>query len=489
MYLFKRLVNRGYPCPNTFTIAFVLKACSNISAFEEGQQVHTRLLRSGFGSSLFVQTALVNFYAKCEMIGLAKMVFDEIPERNLVAWSTMISGYAKVGLVNEALDLFREMQKMGVEPDKVTLVSVISACAILGSLDIGRWVHAYMEKQMIDTDLELSTALVNMYAKCGCIERANKVFHEMPVKDTKAWSTMIVGFAINGLSDDALEAFARMEKAKVRPNHVTFVGVLSACAHGGLVSEGWRFWSRMLEYGIQPFMEHYSCMVDLLCRASFVDEACNLVEELSIPPNPVIWRTLLVGCKKNRMLGRGEIVAEQLLELEPLNADNYILLSNLYASVSQWEKMSHVRKKMKERGIKAVPGCSSIEVDGFIHEFAMGDWSHPETKELKEFLREISKRVLEYGHKPSISDVLHNVVYEEKESALGEHSERLAIAYGLLKSKAPAAIRVIKNLRICGDCHEVTKIISKIYEREIIIRDRIRFHKFVNGTCSCRDFW
>ena len=215
VYLFKRLVNRGYPCPNTFTIAFVLKACSNISAFEEGQQVHTRLLRSGFGSSLFVQTALVNFYAKCEMIGLAKMVFDEIPERNLVAWSTMISGYAKVGLVNEALDLFREMQKMGVEPDKVTLVSVISACAILGSLDIGRWVHAYMEKQMIDTDLELSTALVNMYAKCGCIERANKVFHEMPVKDTKAWSTMIVGFAINGLSDDALEAFARMEKAKV----------------------------------------------------------------------------------------------------------------------------------------------------------------------------------------------------------------------------------------------------------------------------------
>ncbi|XP_018834446.2 pentatricopeptide repeat-containing protein At1g59720, chloroplastic/mitochondrial-like [Juglans regia] len=405
VYLFRRLVRRGYPCPNTFTLAFVLKACSIISACEEGLQVHTRVFRSGFGSSPFVQTALVNFYAKCEEIGLARNTFDEIPEKNLVAWSTMISGYAKVGLVNEALGLFREMQKVGVEPDEVTLVSVISACAGAGALDIGRWVHAYMERQMIDIDLELSTALVNMYGKCGCIERAKKVFCEMPVKDAKAWSTMIVGLAIHGLSESALETFSRMEEAKVKPNHVTLLGVLSACAHGGLVSEGRKHWSSMLESRIEPSMEHYSCMVDLLCRAHLVDEACNLVEDMAIPPNPVILRTLLVGCKKNKMLDRGEIIAEQLLELEPLNAENYVLLSNLYASVSQWEKMSHIRKKMKDKGIKAVPGCSSIEVDGFVHEFAMGDQSHPETEELTEILRDISERVRDFGHKPFISDV------------------------------------------------------------------------------------
>lgn len=489
VYLFRRLVKTGYPSPNSFTFAFVLKACSIVTAFEEGRQVHTRVLRSGFGSSPFVQTALVNFYAKCEQIELAKMTFDEIPERNSVAWSTMISGYAKVGLFNEAFGLFREMQQAGVEPDEVTLVSMISACAGAGALDIGRWLHAYMEKQMIDTDLELSTALVNMYARCGCIERAKEVFHEMPVKDTKVWSTMIVGLAVHGLSEDALEAFARMEEAKVKPNRVTFLGVLSACAHGGLVSEGWRYWSSMLESGIEPSMEHYGCMVDLLCRAGLVHEACNLVEDMAVPPDPVIWRTLLVGCKKTKMLDRGESVAKQLLELEPRNAENYILLSNFYASVSQWEKKSQVRKKMKEKGIKTVPGCSSIEVDGFVHEFAMGDWSHPETEELTIILRDISERVCEFGHKPWVSDVLHNVVDEEKESALGEHSERLAIAYGLLKTKAPAVIRIVKNLRVCGDCHEVTKIISKIYEREIIVRDRVRFHKFVNGTCSCRDFW
>lgn len=214
--LFRKMVRRGYPNPNTFTMAFVLKACSIVSALEEGQQVHANVLKSGFGSSPFVETALVNFYAKCEDIVLASKVFDEITDRNLVAWSTMISGYARIGLVNEALGLFRDMQKAGVVPDEVTMVSVISACAASGALDTGKWMHAYINKQLIETDLELSTALVNMYAKCGCIERAKEVFDAMPVKDTKAWSSMIVGLAINGLAEDALEEFFRMEEAKVK---------------------------------------------------------------------------------------------------------------------------------------------------------------------------------------------------------------------------------------------------------------------------------
>lgn len=265
--------------------------------------------------------------------------------------------------------------------------------------------------------------------------------------------------------------------------------MLSACAHGGLVSEGQRYWSSMLELGIEPSTEHYGCMVDLLCRGGLVDKAYNFVETMPTSPDPVIWRTLIVGYKKNGMLQRAEVVAEKLLELEPLNEENYIILANLYASASQWENMSHVRRKMKEKGIKAVPGCTSIEVDGFVHEFVMGDWSHPETQEIKRILRDVCVRIQNSGHQPCVSAVLHNVGNEEKEEALSEHSERLAIAYGLLKIKAPAAIRIVKNLRVCGDCHEVTKIISKIYEREIIVRDRVRFHKFVNGSCSCKDYW
>ncbi|XP_042518549.1 pentatricopeptide repeat-containing protein At2g02980, chloroplastic-like [Macadamia integrifolia] len=488
-FFYRKLIKRCYPNPNSFTLAFVLKACAIVSSLNEGLQIHSHALRTGLGSSQFVQTALVNLYSKCEDIGSARRLFDEIPERNLIAWSTMISGYARTGLVNEALSLFRGMQKVEISPDEVTLVSVVSACATSGALDLGEWVHAFIDKHFINVDLELGTALVNMYAKCGCIERARKLFDEMPIKDTKAWSSMIMGLAIHGLAEDALNVFSRMEETKVKTNHVTFIGVLSACAHSGLVTEGQRYWSTMLESGIEPSMEHYGCMVDLLCRAGLIEDAYTFVQTMPIPPNAVIWRTLIVGCKKTGILDRGEIIAERLLELEPLNGENYILISNMLASRSQWEKVSHMRKKMKDIGVKPIPGCGSIEVDGFVHEFVIGDGSHPEIKEINNILRDISEQVRYAGHEAWTSAVLHDVNEDEKESALFEHSERLAVAFGLLKTKAPAVIRVVKNLRFCDDCHEVTKIISKLYKREIIVRDRVRFHKFIDGTCSCRDYW
>ncbi|PIA50144.1 hypothetical protein AQUCO_01300702v1 [Aquilegia coerulea] len=489
IYLYYKLIKRGYPNPNSYTLAFVLKACAIILAFKEGWQIHSHVYKFGLDSSPFVQTALVNFYAKCEDIGNARRMFDEIPERNLIAWSTMISGYARIGFVNEALSLFREMQKEGIKPDEVTMVSVISACSSSGALDLGRWVHAFIDKHIIKVDLELTTALINMYARCGCIEKSRELFDAMPKKDTKAWSSMIVGLAIHGLAEDALDVFSKMLEANVKPNQITFIGVLSACAHRGLVTQGQNYWSNMIGYGIEPLMEHYGCMVDILCRAGRIEEAYEFVETMPISPNAIIWRTLLMGCKKKGMLEKGEIVAKRLFELEPVNAENYVLLSNMYAANSMWEKVSWVRKKMKDSGIKALPGCSSVEIGGFVHEFVVGDRSHPEAKEIREVLQDIAERVRQAGHDPWTSVVLHDVGDEEKEGALCEHSERLAIAYGLLKTKSPVVIRVAKNLRVCPDCHEVTKIISKVYEREIIVRDRVRFHRFVDGACSCKDYW
>ncbi|KAK1278136.1 Pentatricopeptide repeat-containing protein [Acorus gramineus] len=401
----------------------------------------------------------------------------------------MISGYSRIGSVNESLGLFREMRVVGIRPDEVTMVSVISACAKAGALDLGRWVHAFIDKSGINVDMEINTALVDMYAKCGCIEKARRIFDDMGEKDTMAWSSMIVGLAIHGLVDDALDLYSMMKEAKVKPNKVTFIGLLLACAYSGLISEGRRFWSSMRELGVDPAMEHYGCMVDLLCRAGLTEEAYKFVKTMHISPNSVIWRTLLVGCRKNKILDIGEIVAEQLLELEPLNAENYVLLSNMYASCSQWEKVSLMRKKMKENDIKVFPGCSSIEIDGFVHKFVMGDCSHPEIKDIRMMLNDMNKRVQLAGHKPSTSAVLHDVGEEEKENALCEHSERLAIALGLLKTKPPTVIRVVKNLRACVDCHEITKIISEVYDREIIVRDRVRFHRFVKGSCSCKDYW
>ncbi|XP_076934828.1 pentatricopeptide repeat-containing protein At2g02980, chloroplastic-like [Bidens hawaiensis] len=486
--LFKTLISRGHPTPNTYTLAFVLKSCSNYS-IHQGCQVHSRVIRSGFSSNSFLHSSLVTFYAKCERIEYARKVFDEMPERSLVAWSAMIGGYARLGLCDEALGLFSDMQKAGVVPDEVTMASVVSACGGLGALDVGRWVHAYVKKRKIVVDVKLSTALINMYAKCGCVEEAKEVFDEMPVKDSRAWSSMIVGFAIHGLAENALSVFARMEEAKVKPNHVAFLGVLQACAHGQLVNEGQRHWANLLESGIQPSIEHYSCMVDLFCRANLFQQAYTFIKNMPVDPDPVIWRTFLVACKKNKDIEKGELVGQQLLSLEPLNPDNYALLSSLYAACSQWSKMGHLRKQMKENGLKTVPGCSSIELDGTVHEFVLGDWSHPESKDIKEALSDIMRRVELSGHKPDGSGVLHDVGDEVKEEALCEHSERLAMAYGLMKTRAPVVIRVVKNLRVCGDCHEVTKIISRVYEREIVVRDRVRFHRFVGGACSCKDIW
>ncbi|KVH94751.1 Pentatricopeptide repeat-containing protein [Cynara cardunculus var. scolymus] len=396
--IFRSLIRRGCPNPNTYTLAFVLKACMILQAFQEGQQVHSYVIRHGFSSSSFLQSSFVGFYAKCEEIMFARKVFDEIPERNMIAWSTMISGYAKLDMFSEALDSFISMQKAGVVPDEVTMASVISACAGLGALDV-------------------------------------------------------------------------------------------ACVHGQLVSEGRRRWASMLELGIEPSVEHYSCMVDIFCRANLFEEAYTFIRNMPIEPDPVIWRTFLVACKKNKDMVRGEIASQQLLESEPSNPENYALLSSFYAACSEWSKMGHIRKQMRDKGMKTVPGCSSIEVDGFINEFVLGDWSHPESNEIREVLGDILKRLNSLGYRPDVSGVLHDVEDEAKKEALCEHSERLAIAYGIMKTKAPVVIRVVKNLRVCDDCHEVTKIISAVYEREIVVRDRVRFHRFVGGSCSCKDIW
>uniref|UniRef100_A0ACD5WHB7 Uncharacterized protein n=1 Tax=Avena sativa TaxID=4498 RepID=A0ACD5WHB7_AVESA len=484
------MLRAGAPPPNSFTLAFTIKACAVVPALGEGQQLHSQAFRHGLEPSPYVQTGLLNLYARCEEVALARNVFDGmIEDKNLVAWSSMISGYSRLGMVNEALDLFREMQAAGVNPDEVTMVSVILACAKTGALDLGRWVHAFIDRKGIKLDLELSTALIDMYAKCGLIERARWVFDEMVERDTKAWSAMIVGLATHGLAEDALGLFSRMLQLKVRPNNVTFIGVLSACAHNGLVDDGRRYWSTMQKMGIKASLENYGCMVDLLCRSGLLDEAYSFVTDMPILPNSVIWRNLLVASKSSNRIDIVELASKKLFELEPQSSENYVLLSNLYASKSQWDRVRYMRKMMKDNNVTVVAGCSSVEINGHMHKFVVSDGSHPEIKEIRLVLREIADRVLRAGHKPWTEAVLHDVGEEEKEVALCEHSERLAIAYGLLKTKAPHVIRVVKNLRFCPDCHEVTKIISKSYDREIIVRDRVRFHRFIGGSCSCKDFW
>ncbi|KAL4644156.1 hypothetical protein ACB092_02G143600 [Castanea dentata] len=475
---------------NSFTFGFVLKACCNLPRLEEGKMLHSQVLKMGLDYETHVVNGLIKLYTTCGRVDEAHDLFDEMPERDLVSWSTMVSGYVQNGCSNEALLLFKQMQAQNVKADEFTLASVVGACGDMGALDLGKWVHSYIDKESIDIDIVLGTSLVDMYSKCGSLDNAIRVFEGMSKRDVMAWSTMIGGCAIHGFGEKALKVFHAMKGTNVRPNSVTFTSVLCACSHSGLVEEGCQYFNSMsLEYGITPQIEHYGCMVDLFCRAGLVLRAHKFIQKMPIKPNAVLWRTLLGACKTHGYKELSESITREVLELEPHSAENYVLVSNVYASLGRWSSVSKVRSQMKHKKAKKQHGWSSIEMGFVVHQFVMGDELHPEIRQIYPMLDQMAKKLKQEGHVATTIDVLHDIDEEEKEHALGFHSERLAIAYGLLRLSKDSPIRIVKNLRVCADCHSVIKLISSVYKRDIIVRDRIRFHHFREGKCSCNDYW
>ncbi|KAF8404507.1 hypothetical protein HHK36_009392 [Tetracentron sinense] len=475
---------------NSFTCGFVLKACSRLLRSNEGNEIHSQIIKLGLDSETPAINGLIRLYVICGYIDAARNLFDEMGDRDTVSWSVMVSGYAQNGHARAALALFREMQVQNVEIDGFTLASVIGVCGDLGALDLGKWVHSFIDRKGIKIDVVLGTSLVDMYAKCGSLVDALEVFQGMGNKDVMAWSTMIRGYAIHGYGEKALEVFAHMKRAHVRPNCVTFTSVLCACSHSGLVEEGCRIFNTMcLDYRIAPEIEHYGCMVDLFSRAGLVNRAHELIKKMPVEPNVVLWRTLLSACKAHGYTELGNHVSKEILELEPHSGENYVLVSNVYASLGRWSSVSKVRSLMKDKKAKKEHGWSSIEVNFTVHEFVMGDDSHPEREEIYLMLDQMARKVKQEGHVATTNDVLHDIDEEEKEHALSLHSERLAIAYGLIHLSEGSPIRIVKNLRVCRDCHSVIKLISIVYKRDITIRDRIRFHHFREGKCSCNDYW
>ncbi|XP_010249955.1 PREDICTED: pentatricopeptide repeat-containing protein At2g29760, chloroplastic-like [Nelumbo nucifera] len=475
--------------PNGVTLLNVLGACARARNLEMAKWVHRYMEENEIGFSLVLTAALMDVYCKCGSFSEARELFDRMPERNLYCWNIMINGHVEDSDYEEALLLFREMQLKGVKPDKVTMVSLLMACTHLGALEIGKWLHAYIEKENIEVDTVLGTALVDMYAKCGSIETASRVFHELSQKDVMTWTALISGFAMCGKGEKALELFYQMQNSGVKPDAVTFIGVLAACSHAGLVDEGHlQFDSMSSVYGIQPSIEHYGCMVDMLGRAGHIDKAEKLIQEMPMPPDYFVLGGLLGACRLHGNLEAAERAAQKLLELDPDNGGTYVLLSNIYSSLKKWDDAKRIRELMVERNIKKPPGCSLIEVDGVVHEFVKGDVSHPQSTKIYEMLEDILCRLKVAGYMPNKSEVLLDMDEEEKENNLNRHSEKLAISYGLISTWPGMSIRIVKNLRVCSDCHSATKFISKVYNREIIVRDRNRFHHFRDGSCSCKDF-
>lgn len=522
-HFYNRILQSGNNLvPDNYTFNFLVRTCAQLSAFETGPSVHGALVKHGFENDphvqsglifmyaelgcleqchrvfrdipepdLVCQTAMVSACARCGDVGFARELFDEMPDRDPIAWNAMIAGYAQCGKSRDALTLFHLMQMEGLRVNEVSMVSVLSACSHLGALDQGRWAHAYIERNKLRMTVTLGTALLDMYAKCGNMNKAMEVFWGMKEKNVYTWSSALGGLAMNGLSEKCLELFSLMTKEGVHPNEVTFVSILRGCTVVGLVEEGRRHFDSMRElYGIEPQLEHYGCIVDLYGRAGRLDEALNFINNMPMKPHAGSWGALLHASRMYRNMELGELASRKMVELEDRNHGAYVLLSNIYADSKLYEGVSDVRQNMKAKGVRKLPGCSVIEVHGEVHEFFAGDdKSHPRYNEIEIMLAEISRRLKLSGYVANTNPVLFDIEEEEKEDALFKHSEKFAIAFGLISLKEGVPIRIVKNLRVCWDCHDVTKMISKIFNREIIVRDRNRFHHFQNGECSCKGYW
>ncbi|XP_050236987.1 pentatricopeptide repeat-containing protein At1g18485 [Mercurialis annua] len=477
--------------PDWFTIGSLLLACANLKSVRHGKEVHGYVVRNGLEIDSFIGISLLSLYIQCGATSTARLLFDAMEEKSSVSWNAMISGYSQNELPDEALALFRKLLSEGIQPSDIAIVSVLGACSQQSALRLGKEVHCYALKALLmDNDVFVASSTIDMYAKCGCIKESRIVFDQLRDKDVASWNAVIAAYGVHGHGNEAIELFEKMKKVGHKPDVFTFIGILTVCSHAGLVEEGLKYFNEMqTSNGIEPKLEHYACLMDMLGRAGRLDEALRLVHEMPEQPDSRVWSSLLSSCRSFSEVEIGEIVAEKLLELEPRKVENYVSLSNLYAGSGQWDDVRRVRKIIKDIGLQKEAGCSWIELGGKVYSFIAGDNLLPELKEIRTTWRKLEQRISKIGYIPNTSCVLHEVEEEKKIEKLRGHSEKLAICLGLLKTRKGTTLRIFKNLRICADCHNAAKFVSEVVGREIIVRDNKRFHHFRHGLCSCGDYW
>ncbi|XVE67622.1 hypothetical protein DITRI_Ditri09bG0002600 [Diplodiscus trichospermus] len=476
---------------DSVAMASVLSACSRVPIKGASEGVHGMVIKKGFDGEVGVGNTLLDAYAKSGDVGLSRKVFDAMVEKDEVSWNSMISVYAQNGLSNEALEVFYGMVRdNNVNYNAITLSAVLLACAHSGALHTGKCIHDQVIKMGLEDNVIVGTSIIDMYCKCGRVEMARKAFSCVREKNVRSWTALIAGYGMHGRAKEALEVFYEMIRAGVKPNYITFVSALAACGHAGLVQEGWHWFDAMKrEFNVEPGIEHYGCMVDLLGRAGYLSHAYNLIKQMKVTPDFVIWGSLLAACRIHKNVELAEISAHKLFELDSSNCGYYVLLSNIYADAGRWEDVERMRLLMKDRGLVKPPGFSLVELKGKVHVFLVGDKEHPQHEKIYEYLEELNVKLKEIGYIPNMTSVLYDVDEEEKGLTLQVHSEKLAVVFAIMHTVPGARIHVIKNLRICGDCHTFIKLISKIVHHEIVVRDSKRFHHFKDGFCSCGDYW
>ncbi|KAF8400194.1 hypothetical protein HHK36_013490 [Tetracentron sinense] len=409
--LFRMMAVAGFE-PDEVTVVSVLGACGDLGDLSLGRWFEGLVEENNFELNSFVGSSLIDMYGKCGDLLSARRVFDRMPKKDVVAWNAMITGqviypnrYAQNGATDEAIALFHDLRGTGVNPDKITLIGVLSACASIGALDLGEWVNAYASQKGLQHDTFVGTALIDMYAKCGSLGHALQIFEDMPQKNEVSWNAMISALAVHGRAQEAITLFKHMSEkgGAVRPNDITFIGVLSACVHAGLVDEGRRWFDLMgPAFGVLPKIEHYSCMVDLLARAGHINEAWEFIEKMPEKPDAVVLGALLGACRNLRNVEIGERVMELLLEMEPANSANYVISSKIYATSMRWDDSARMRGLMRKRGVSKTPGCSWIEIQTQVHEFRSGDGLHLRSREIYQVINLLNKEMKVEGYIPKI---------------------------------------------------------------------------------------
>lgn len=477
--------------PGNFAFSMALKASSDSGNAMVGRAIHAQIVKHDVGEAdQVVNNALLGFYVELGCLNEVLKVFEVMPQRNVVSWNTLIAGLAGQDRPSETLGAFRVMQEEGMGFSWVTLTTVLPVCAQVTALHSGKEIHGQIIKSRKNADVPLLNSLMDMYAKCGEIGYCEKVFDKMRSRDLTSWNTMLAGYSINGQINEALALFDEMIRSSIEPDGITFVALLSGCSHSGLTSQGKRLFNAMQDYGVQPSLEHYACLVDILGRSGKLEEALTVAENIPMKPSGSIWGSLLNSSRLHGNVPLAEIVAERLFEIEPNNPGNYVMLSNVYANAGMWEDVKRVREMMAVTGIKKDAGCSWIQIKHKIHTFvAGGSTSFRRSAEYIRIWNELTNAIKDLGYIPNTSVVHHEINEDMKATWVCEHSERLAAVSALIHTGAGMPIRITKNLRVCVDCHSWMKAVSEVTKRLIVLRDTNRFHHFENGACSCKDYW
>ncbi|GMN50076.1 hypothetical protein TIFTF001_019216 [Ficus carica] len=475
--------------PDEITIASVLTACACLGHLDMGVKLHELAIRTGLISFVIVANSLIDMYSKCKRIDKALDVFHRIRDKNVISWTSIILGLRINNRCFEALIYFRKMKRL-VKPNSVTLVSVLSACARIGALMSGKEIHAHALRTGVAFEGFLPNALLDMYVRCGRMGPAWNQFNSNE-KEVSAWNILLTGYAQRRQGELAVELFRSMVDSKVSPDEITFISLLCACSRSGMVTEGLEYFSSMTHgYSITPNLKHYACVVDLLGRAGQLNDAHEFIQKMPISPDAAIWGALLNACRIHRRVELGELAAQQIFEMDEESVGYYILLSKLYADSGRWDEVARVRQMMRERGLIVDPGCSWIEVKGKVHAFLSGDSFHPQVKEINAVLEGFYDRMKAVGFGGAERGPADEVEASKAEIFCG-HSERLAIAFGLINTAPGTPIWVTKNLYMCQSCHATVKFISTVVRRDISVRDAEEFHHFKDGICSCGDegYW